>query len=173
MKILLIEDGKWLADSLAESLKREFSDDKLNTFFIQICRDPNDACSLIDVSRSDVILADWFLGAQNILTLLAELQSYLDTRTIPVVLMTAASGLNLDDLAEFGVKKIIEKAKMTPRILRENLLEATNSQSNLLCSSDFDNIVKNSGEFIGDSVLDSNVESPGDLKFEKVEQNDV
>jgi len=114
MKVLILEDDKWFADSLCAILKREFD--------VRVCHDPEKFFSILEKWWPDVLLADVLLGAKNLFVLLNETQSYADTRTLPViVLSTAAHQINPDDVAEYNVRKILDKAEITPTKLREEL----------------------------------------------------
>jgi DNA-binding NarL/FixJ family response regulator len=110
MRVLLIENDQWLADSLQNSLP----------FEIKTAPDVEAALGLIDDWRPDVIVTDLILGAKNALALLMELQSYVDTRDIPIILL-AIDGhrLELEDLRRFGVRRIIDKADLEPAELTE------------------------------------------------------
>lgn len=116
MKILILEDDKWFADSLCASLKSEFD--------VRISHNPEKIFSILDKWQPDVLLADVILGTKNLFVLLNEMQSYTDTRTLPVVILsTAAEQIKPEDVARYNVKKILNKAEITPRILRETLLK--------------------------------------------------
>jgi CheY-like chemotaxis protein len=110
MKLLIIDNDRWLADSLASQL----------SYQTKIAGDIDQALNLIDTWRPKLILTDLLLGARNALMLMAELQSYIDTRQIPVIVMSAdAKRLKLADLRRYGVVKILDKAKLTPAILNQ------------------------------------------------------
>lgn len=110
MKILIIDDDKWYAESLNSVI---FGLDQ----GIQIKTTSNPEAAIVEVDdfQPDVILLDFHLGSKNALVLLNELQSYVDTRKIPVVLLSSDSkNLTLNDFAEYGVKAIINKSTTTP-----------------------------------------------------------
>ncbi|MCL2280496.1 response regulator [Candidatus Saccharibacteria bacterium] len=116
MKILILEDDKWFADSLCANLQPKFD--------VRVCYDPEKFFSAAEKWRPDVLLADVILGAKNLFVLLNEMQSYADTRTLPVVILsTAAEQIKASDVVEYNVKKILNKTEITPRILRETLLK--------------------------------------------------
>jgi two-component system response regulator CiaR len=113
-KVLIIEDDKWLADSLRAGLKAEFA--------VRLCYDPEKVFAVLESWWPDVLVADVILGAKNCLTLLNEIQSYTDTRALPVVILSsAARQIDSADVAQYNVKKILDKAEITPEILRETL----------------------------------------------------
>ena len=116
MRILIIEDDKWLADSLRAVLNKNFE--------VRLCHNPENVFDILEKWWPDVLLADVILGAKNCLTLLNEIQSYTDTRTLPVVILSAAArSIKIEDLARYNVKKILDKAEITPDKLRETLRE--------------------------------------------------
>ena len=91
IKILLIEDDRWLADSYM---------DVLNDY--------------------ELIIADVMLERGLVFDLLHELQSYDDTSQIPVILCTSlAQRITLKDVKQYGVIAVLDKATLTPKILRE------------------------------------------------------
>jgi DNA-binding NarL/FixJ family response regulator len=121
VKVLLIEPDAWLAESLTTEIRRL---DGAAQF--ALAADIDAALGLIDDFRPTVILTDLILGARNALALLGELQSYLDTRQIPVVVLTLdAARLDPADFAGYGVRRILDKATVTP----EEIVEACRSES--------------------------------------------
>ena len=115
MKILVIEDDHWFAESLATTIHQA---DKQTQ--VKIVDDGHNAMQVIDEWKPDLLILDMMLGLQNGLSLLNELQSYSDTRIIPVVVMSVdTKRLEIDDLRQFGVLKIINKADITSEILAE------------------------------------------------------
>ena len=113
MKILIIEDDKWFAESVAVTIKNRLKQSEIKTVF-----DIETAMDVIDEWQPDLLLLDVMLGATNGLMLLNELQSYVDTRQIPVIIMSVdGKRLNIDDLRQFKVVDIIDKTEITPEIL--------------------------------------------------------
>lgn len=109
MKILLIDDDKWYSESLTSSLKLE------KNIEIKSVLNPDEAIEIIDDFYPDCILLDFNLGVKNALVVMNELQSYSDTRKIPVVLLVDNIKLNIPDLKEYNVKAILNKATTTPK----------------------------------------------------------
>jgi DNA-binding NarL/FixJ family response regulator len=108
MKILIIENDRWFAESLQNMLP----------FDTKIAPETETALELTDSFQPDMIITDINLGAKNALALLSELQSYTDTRVIPVIIMSTDSHrLKLDDLRKFGVVALIDKSQITPELL--------------------------------------------------------
>lgn len=107
-KVLLVEDDPWLAE-LETSVLTEAGYD--------IIHSPHapSAIAKIDDDHPDVIILDILLTGSTAFALLHELQSYGDTKTVPVILCTnIAENLNLKDLKKYGVRSIINKMTMYP-----------------------------------------------------------
>jgi len=121
VKVLILEDDKWLADSLRAGLESEFE--------VRVCHDPTKVFEVLDKWRPDVLLADVILGEKNLFVLLNEIQSYVDTRVLPVVILsTAARQIKSQDVAEYNVRQVLDKTEITPEILRQTLRETTFSE---------------------------------------------
>jgi len=70
------------------------------------------------------------LGEQNGLVLLNELQSYIDTRSLPIIILSLNTDkLDLDDLCQFGVRAILDKATITPDSLATTITDAVGAGS--------------------------------------------
>ncbi len=111
IKILLIEDDRWLADSYLEVLEEYDIDTALSG---------HDAMDLIDANDYEVIIADVMLERGLVFDLLHELQSHDDTADIPVILCTSlAQRIKLSDVEQYGVVAVLEKSTLTPKILTE------------------------------------------------------
>ncbi|MCL1877177.1 response regulator [Candidatus Saccharibacteria bacterium] len=111
IKILLVEDDKWFAESLVLMLKKDFE--------LRFCSDPEAVFGVVESWQPDLLLADMILGEKNLFVLLNEMQSYADTRNINVVILTSsADSIKLRDVARFNVKKILDKSTITPEILK-------------------------------------------------------
>jgi len=115
-KVLILEDDVWFAETLVEVMASEYE--------VKVTSDPEKIFAVVDAWRPDVLLADVILGAKNLFVLLNEMQSYVDTRKLPVVILSSVAGqISRNDVAEFNVKKVLDKATITPEILRETLCE--------------------------------------------------
>lgn len=113
LNILLIEDDQWLADSLISGFS-ELS--------VEVVRDPEETFVVIDHHRPDVIVGDVILGNKNIFTLLNEMQSYQDTREIPIILISSsADRIDEEDVKNFNVKKIVDKSDLDPQQLADDI----------------------------------------------------
>lgn len=107
-QVLLVEDDPWLAELEAGVLKQAGYD---------VTHAPHapSAIAKIDENQPDVIVLDVLLTGSTAFALLHELQSYGDTKQVPVILCTnMAESLRLEDVQMYGVKRIIDKTTMQP-----------------------------------------------------------
>jgi len=119
--VLLIEDDMWLADSYKDVIESK-------GFECNVVVTAEEAIGMIDTKTPDVIVADIMLGDRTVITLLHELQSYDDTQKIPVIICSsiAKSAAHLQDqLHEYGVVEILDKATVTPESLAVTVEEYT------------------------------------------------
>ncbi|GHU10011.1 hypothetical protein FACS189431_8720 [Alphaproteobacteria bacterium] len=129
MRILIVEDDKWFAKSLASVIRGQGYVSPATE--ISIVPEPETAIETIDDWQPDLIFLDMMLGAKNGLTLLHELQSYVDTRDTPVILMSVeGKRLKLDDLRGLGVVAVLDKTELTPDRLH-NVIASAAKQSRL------------------------------------------
>ncbi len=106
VQVLIIEDDPWLGELQADVLMDEGHD-------VVIARNALEAIDAVDQTPPDVIIADVLLTGSTVFTLLNELQSYDDTRRIPVILCTGlAEQFSVAHLAAYNVKRVIDKATM-------------------------------------------------------------
>ena len=104
--ILIIEDDDEFADSLSSSIV------KIDPKFWRVVsvRDDYNAMGAIEMMRIDLIILDMHLGSTDAMTLLNELASYNDTLAIPkIILSSSGRDINVDDLADFGVRAVYDK----------------------------------------------------------------
>lgn len=107
-RVVVVEDDLWLAEHYRRVLRRG----GYETYHA-----PNalGAIDIIDDVRPHAILLDVLLTGTTALALLHELKSHPDLAVIPVVLSTnLADQIELDDVASYGVKRILDKATMHP-----------------------------------------------------------
>ena len=113
-KVLILEDDKWFADSLRASLQAEFE--------VKICHTSYAVFETMEKWWPDILLADIILSEKNLFALLHEIQSYTDTRALPVVILsTVARQIKVEDVAKYNVRKILDKANITPAKLSQGL----------------------------------------------------
>ncbi len=107
-KILIVEDDDWLAAQHQRVLKKAGYQTVVSGHAL-------DAIVAIDAEKPNLIVLDLLLTGNTGFTLLHELQSYSDTAVIPVVICSnVAEDLKLEDLKPYGVRRIIDKATMSP-----------------------------------------------------------
>jgi len=106
--VLLVEDDPWLAELEAEVLTQAG---------YTVVHSPHapSAIAKIDENQPDIIILDVLLTGSTAFALLHELQSYGDTKSVPIILCTnMAESLKLEDLKTYGVRRIIDKSSMHP-----------------------------------------------------------
>ncbi|MBC7459406.1 response regulator [Candidatus Saccharibacteria bacterium] len=105
-RVLLVEDDPWLAELEAGVLKDA-------GFDVVLSPHAPSAIVAIDEHHPDVIILDVLLTGSTAFALLHELQSYGDTKQVPIILCTnMAESLTLDDIRTYGVKRIVDKMTM-------------------------------------------------------------
>lgn len=117
--VLLIEDDHWLAESYIRSLKEQ-------GYEVMAVDNAEMAMRSVEESMPDCIVADVMLEGHTVFSLLYELQSYDDTRLIPVVLCSNLSHdmLSQTRLHHYGVVSVLDKATLTPDSLDLAIKEA-------------------------------------------------
>jgi two-component system phosphate regulon response regulator PhoB len=107
-KIILVEDDPWLAELEERVLAKE-------GYAVRVAPDGDAAIDLLDDELPDLIIVDMLLTGTTAFALLHELQSYGDTGLLPVIICTnMAESLELEELAPYGVKRIVNKSTMQP-----------------------------------------------------------
>lgn len=107
-RVLLVEDDAWLAETEARVL---------STAGYDVVTVPHAlaAIDVIDTQSPDIIILDVLLAGSTAFALLNELQSHDDTKAIPVVLCTnLAEQFDDNKLAEYGVRRVVDKTTMHP-----------------------------------------------------------
>lgn len=102
----LIEDDMLLARQFRASLERAGYD-------VHHSRHAAEAMAHIDATPPAAIVLDLLLPVTTGFTLLHELQSYDDTRSIPVVVCSSIVP-TLDEVAPYGVRRVLDKVTMHP-----------------------------------------------------------
>lgn len=107
-RVVVVEDDAWLAEHYLRVLRRA----GYETYHAAHALG---AIDTIDSARPHAILLDVLLTGTTALVLLHELRSHADLADIPIVLATnLADQIELDDVASYGVKRILDKATMHP-----------------------------------------------------------
>ena len=119
-KILLLDSDEWLSDALTSSLV---------DFSVVRVSDIDKAFDAIDEHKPNLILSDVMLGSRNLFALLNEMQSHLDTRDLPIVIISSlASRIKLGDVKSLGVRAVLDKSTITPETLNRKLLDIFRSE---------------------------------------------
>lgn len=107
--ILLIEDDKWLADTLLSALSARGHE-------VTHFSTAHEAMGWIDTNHPALVIADIMLGDHTTFTLFHELQSYPDTSSIPIIITTALDKHHLEgvDHKSYGIVEVLDKATLTP-----------------------------------------------------------
>ncbi len=105
--ILVLESEKWLGDHYQRSLEKQGFDVVRET-------DPYKAIDVIDDNPPSAIVMSLLLNGAGGIGLLHELQSYIDTATIPVIVSTNLPNVTLEELEPYGVKRLINNTTMQP-----------------------------------------------------------
>ena len=121
-RILIVEDNRILAENFARILRSDFE--------ISHADSAGSAISQIDNSFPDMILLDILLSGHSAFALLNELQSYVDTAKIPVVICSdLTENLDENSLKKYQVKSILDKSKISPKELREICRKVVNESN--------------------------------------------
>ena len=107
IKILIIDDNKWYAESVCHQLlNKEYEN-------IKICHDAVMAMEQIDKELPDIIIADALLPGYTIFSFINEIISYPDTKNIPIILLTnVADNFDLKKCSGYGIVDIFDKSKL-------------------------------------------------------------
>jgi len=106
INVLLVEDDPWLAELEADVLTR-------GGYEVTHAPHAPSAIAKIDEKQPDIIILDVLLTGSTAFALLHELQSYGDTKVVPIILCTnMADTLKLEDLKTYGVRRIVDKSTM-------------------------------------------------------------
>lgn len=107
-KVLIVEDNRWIAEQQSRVLEKA-------GFETIISPHARDAIDVIDDKKPDVIVMDMLLTGDTAFTLMHELQSYDDTKKMPIILCTnLAENIQLSDVEPYGVRRIMDKTTMHP-----------------------------------------------------------
>lgn len=106
MKVLLIDDDAWQL----ELFERELLQAK---HVVIKASNVYDAIAELDDALPDVVVLDLMLPGSNGITLLNEMRSYDDLAELPVVVVSG-SRVETRTLTAYGVKSVLDKAKIHP-----------------------------------------------------------
>ncbi len=105
--ILIIESEPWLGDHYEQSLRK-------SGYEVARATNPYTAIDLIDEKRPEAIIMSLLLSGAGGIGLLHELQTYVDTAAIPVIVCSSLPNVNLDDLKPYGVMRLLDSTTMQP-----------------------------------------------------------
>lgn len=110
LKILIIEDDKLFLGLYSKLLKDA-------DFDVVEASNAYQAIDLVGEGNiPDAILLDLFLPGVNGFALIHELQSYEDTRSIPIVVCSSsAESLDNNSLKSYQIAKVLDKSAMEPK----------------------------------------------------------
>ncbi len=105
--VVIIESEPWLGDQYQRGLER-------NGFEVARASNAYTAIDMIDDKPPAAIVMSLLLSGAVGLGLLHELQSYVDTANIPVIVCSSLPNLELEELQPYGVKQLIDSTSMQP-----------------------------------------------------------
>lgn len=126
MKLLIIEDDKNLADTLANALRG-------NNYAVDIINDARTALSFIDFSKYDLLISDYLMPHLNGYELIKEIRR--DYESLPIIMLSAVSeSSNKTKVLNIGADDYLTKPFSVKELLsRINaLVRRKNNQDNLL-----------------------------------------
>lgn len=115
-RILVIEDDILLTKHYERVLAHEYSVTSVGSGI--------EAIAILDRENIDAVIADLLLTGTTAVTLLHEMASHADLAQIPVILITSLAGEIKDmtsQLSHYGVRRVLDKATMTPDDLSASL----------------------------------------------------
>lgn len=113
LEFFILEDDSIFARLFSKSLHRAFPDSTVSTFENAI-----DAINALpdDCTPPSVIILDVLLTGPDGFTFLNEIASYSDLSNIPIIIVSSLN-FPMQTLESYNVKKILNKATMTPQDL--------------------------------------------------------
>ncbi len=105
--IMVIESEPWLGDHYQRQLEA-------HGFSVVRASHAYAAIDLVDENPPSAIIMSLLLNGPGALNLLHELQSYVDTADIPVVVCSSMTDLDIDELRPYGVQRIVNSRIMQP-----------------------------------------------------------
>lgn len=109
-QILVVEDDPWIADCIVRWLRAD-----MHT--VHHCVDAQAALDTLDQILPHVIVLDLFLPGANGVQLLHMLRSYPDLAQVPIVLCSNALPQHMPDVRAYGVRAVLDKARLSRRQL--------------------------------------------------------
>lgn len=107
-RVLVVENEPWLGEQFEKTLAK-------GGFDVSVATNAYGAIDIVDAHKPSVIVMGLMLSGINGLGLLHELQSYMDTARIPVVVcMDPSTELSLDELHPYGIERLLDMSTMRP-----------------------------------------------------------
>lgn len=107
-RVLIVESEPWLSEHFERLLVKQ-------NFTVVTVSHAYAAMDVINEQRPDVIVMGLMLNGADGLALLHELQSYVDTAKVPVIVCSdRANELSLKDLQPYGVARLLDTGVMKP-----------------------------------------------------------
>lgn len=118
-KVLIIDDDRWFAETIAKTLHR-------SGWKTHIAPDGAKGIEAIDSFKPDALLLDVMLPGSTAPAILNELQSHTDLADLPIVLCTSIDSkeFDIDALKSYGVQKVLDKAHAQPSDITKALSDA-------------------------------------------------
>lgn len=117
-RVLIVEDDVWMADCYALWL-RTAGHDVLHASDAQVALD------ILDEYGTDVVVLDMLLPHANGIQLLQTIRSHTDFARLPVILCSGSLPRDLPALDAYGVRQVIDKATISPSLLRRAVSKVT------------------------------------------------
>lgn len=146
LEFFILEDDPIFARLFSKSLRRAFPDSTVNIFenAIDAINALPDGCT-----PPSVIILDVLLTGPDGFTFLNEIASYSDLSCVPIIIVSSLN-FPMQTLESYNVKKILNKATMTPQDLPAAISEilsvkiTNNQKSNLIKNRTADRAKKSS-----------------------------
>lgn len=106
-KVVIIESDQWLGDHYQQTLERQ-------GFAVERASHAHSAIDVIDTIIPDAIVLNLTLSGTSGIALLHELQTYVDTTVIPVVVCSNLPDLAGETLRPYGVHRVLDSRSMVP-----------------------------------------------------------
>lgn len=116
--VLVIESEPWLGDRYQSALEK-------GGFAVTRALNAYTAMDLIDDNPPVAIVMSLLLDGPGAIGLLHELQSYVDTADIPVIVCSSSPNLDVDELQPYGVRRLLNSSVMQPADLTATVRSVT------------------------------------------------
>lgn len=105
--VLVIESEPWLGDRYQSALEK-------GGFGVARALNAYTAMDLIDDNPPVAIVMSLLLDGPGAVGLLHELQSYVDTASIPVIVCSSSPNFDIEELRPYGVQRLMNSSTMQP-----------------------------------------------------------